>query len=100
MFERKRELIIDDYVSREDLGEDCVQDCSSSGDCEDACRYWMDFLGVEFTDVPLLRAYLNAYDGEWGNFATPDEDICIAAFWLMCGDLSDNPDDPDFLFCH
>lgn len=63
-----------------------LEDCNRSGDCEPACRYILEQLGVEFRIVALNAS------GEYENrFATADEkaDTCRAIYFDSDSDFSD-----------
>lgn len=55
-------------VSEDSEVAEALADCNASGDCEDACRYVLDHIGVEFRTVARNAAgeYENrlATDGE------------------------------------
>lgn len=55
-------------VSEDSEVAEALADCSTSGDCEDACRYVLDHIGVEFRTVALNAA------GDYENRLATDEE--------------------------
>jgi hypothetical protein len=80
-------LMNGDAVSSDPDVAEHLSDCTRSGDCEDACRYVVRHVGVEFRIMAR-----NAASGEYENrLATADEKAatCRAIYFDLDSDFSD-----------
>jgi hypothetical protein len=70
------------------LPDECVSDCSHSGDCYDAVEYWVKEL--EF-DVPEHRARLYIKEfGAWDDWETCDKKtLNERVLWNACCDIAE-----------
>ena len=80
-----------------ELSDECVADCSSSGDVTESVEYWRDKIGW---CVPRAMAIL--YLGEFGAWPKKtdeydtglddmeDEELAAKVLWIACGEVSEN----------
>lgn len=74
-----------------EIPEECAEDCSHSGRCDDDVEYWVKKLGFEaprHLAIPYLREF-GAWDDE-ELAAKSDEDLSQIVLWLFCNDMTEN----------
>lgn len=79
-------LMNGDEVSADTEVSEHLANCNASGDCEQACLYVLNYVGVEFRTVAKNAA------GEYENrLATPEEKAatCMAIYFDSDADFSD-----------
>lgn len=87
----------------DDIPEQCIKDCSSSGDVSEAVAYWLEKLNFSVDRnkaIDCLEGY-GAWDRE-DMEQESDETIAQRILWIACTDFSEfvtwkqaNPDEPD-----
>ena len=71
------------------LPQECIDDCSHSGQCIDDVQYWIKKLDFDF-DKEQGISYLKEY-GTWDDQELDNhEDNKERVLWIACGDMSDN----------
>lgn len=73
-----------------------IRECSAPGPCDDVVAYWIRTLHF---DVPadLARDYLQGF-GAWDDGELSDHaDNVSRVFWIVCGNLRDDPRAPIYL---
>ena len=71
------------------IPQECVDDCSHSGQCINDVEYWVKKLGFDFNKEQGID-YLKAY-GAWDDEQLLNHnDNKERVLWLACGDISDN----------
>jgi hypothetical protein len=72
------------------IPQECVEDCSHSGECYDDCYDWVDRLCFTVPREQTIK-YLREF-GAWSieelNDMT-DEDLAIKVLWIACNDIKD-----------
>ncbi len=71
-----------------ELPQDCVDQCSHSGQCVDDVRFWLKELDFQ---VPRDKAivYLRGF-GAWDDLEDmTDEDLAEKVLWIACGNIHD-----------
>src|SRR5260370_19382269 len=86
----KRDLLVRECLSIEDLPHECISDCSHSGACDDDVAHWLKELAFTVDRVKAiscLRGY-GAWDAE-ELAASTDDELAARILWLACGDFSE-----------
>jgi hypothetical protein len=81
---------IDYELSASDLPQECIDDCSSSGDVTEAVEYWVNKLGFTVDReraIDCLKGF-----GAWTHdelCEMESEEIAMRVLWVACGQFSD-----------
>ena len=71
-----------------ELPQECVEDCSASGDVGGAVEHWIDELDFKVDREQAIK-YLEEY-GAWDTLESDtDQEITMRVLWLACCDISE-----------
>ena len=71
-----------------ELPQDCVDDCSGSGDATAMVQHWIEELDFKVNREQAIK-YLAEF-GAWDTLETDtDQEITERVLWIACGDISE-----------
>ncbi len=82
---------------REELGEECITDCSHQGECKYDVQAWRESLNFKVKREEVTPGLLGY--GAWDEeqlAAKGEEELAELVLWLACGDFQEDPEQDSF----